>query len=87
MRPLVPSNAADFCSPYLSADVLKKCALIALHSIAEEGRDGDGFQVPGLGERLENGLHQRVQHEKVRAKRGLKTKVCLLMALEKATCV
>ena len=33
-----------------SADVLKKCALIALHFVAEEVRDGDGFQVPGLGD-------------------------------------
>ena len=32
-----------------SADVLKKCALIALQVIAEEGRDGDGFQVTALG--------------------------------------
>ena len=30
-----------------SADVLKKCALIALHDVAEEGRDGDGCHVPG----------------------------------------
>ena len=34
--------------PLFSADVLNKCALLALHIIAEEGRDGDGFQVPGL---------------------------------------
>ena len=31
------------------ADVLKKCALIALHVIAE-GRDGDGCHVPDLGD-------------------------------------
>ena len=31
-------------------DVLKKCALIALHEIADEGRDGDGCHVPGLGD-------------------------------------
>ena len=31
-----------------SADVLKTCALVALHVIAEEGRDGDGCHVPGL---------------------------------------
>ena len=31
------------------ADVLlKKCALIALHLIAEERRDGDGCHAPGL---------------------------------------
>ena len=39
-----------------SADVLKKCALIALHVMAEEGRDGDGFQVPELKRRMENRL-------------------------------
>ena len=36
--------------PCFSADILEKCALIALHIIAEEGRDGDGFRVPGLGD-------------------------------------
>ena len=30
-----------------SADVLEKCALLALHEIAEEGRDGAGYHVPG----------------------------------------
>ena len=38
-----------------SADVLKKCALIALHVMAEEATGGDGFQVPELG-RIEDGL-------------------------------
>ena len=37
----------DFCS----ADVLKQCALIALHLSAEEGRGGeDGCHVPNLGD-------------------------------------
>ena len=36
--------------PLFSADVLKKCVLIVLHVIAEEGRDGYGFQVLGLGD-------------------------------------
>ena len=47
MRPSALSSirALLFCG-----DVLKKCALLALHIIAEEGRDGDGFQVPGLGD-------------------------------------
>ena len=40
----------DIRTVLFSADVLKKCALIALHVMAEEGRDGDGFQVPGVGE-------------------------------------
>ena len=38
----------DIRTPLFSADVLKKCALIALHVIAEGGRDGDGCHVPGL---------------------------------------
>ena len=38
-------------APLFSADVLKKCALIALHVIAEEGRGGeDGCHAPGLGD-------------------------------------
>ena len=57
MRPLVLSSMLTSVPPLLfSADVLKKCALLALHIIAEEGRDGDSFQVPGLGGRLEDGL-------------------------------
>ena len=35
--------------PCFSADILKKCALIALRVIAEEGRDGNGFQA-GFGD-------------------------------------
>ena len=45
-----PFFNADIRTPLFSADVLKKCALIALHVIAEEGRDGDACHVPGLGE-------------------------------------
>ena len=33
-----PFINADIRTPFFSADVLKKCALIALHFIAEEGR-------------------------------------------------
>ena len=40
----------DIRTPFFSADVLKKCALFALHVIAEEGRDGDGFQVTVVGD-------------------------------------
>ena len=43
-----PFFNADIRTPFFSADVLKKCALIALHVIAEEGRDGDGCHAPGL---------------------------------------
>ena len=42
--------------PCFSEDVLKKCAFIALHVMAEEVRDGDGFQVPQLGAKWKNGL-------------------------------
>ena len=38
---------ADIRIHLFSADVLEKCALIAFH---EEGRDGDGCHVPGLGD-------------------------------------
>ena len=42
---------ADIRTSLFSADVLKKCALIALHVIAEEGRVGeDGCHAPGLGD-------------------------------------
>ena len=44
----------DFKSLF-SADVLKTCALLALHIIAEEGRDGDGFQVLGVGDEWKMG--------------------------------
>ena len=42
--------------PFFSADVLKKCALIALHLIAEEGRGGeDGCHASGLEDEWEMG--------------------------------
>ena len=42
---------------YFSADVLKKCAQIALHVIAEEGRGGeDGCHAPELGDARKFGL-------------------------------
>ena len=84
MRPSVPSSMLTSVPPRFSADVLKKCALIALHLLAEERRDGEGCRVPGLGT---NGkwAAQRVQCGRVESKPGRKTKVCLLMALEKAT--
>ena len=45
----------DMRTPFFSADVLKKCALIALHSIAEERRNEEGCHVPGLGDEWEMG--------------------------------
>ena len=51
MRLLAPFFAADIRTSLCSADVLKKCALIALHVLAKEGRDGeDGRRAPGLGD-------------------------------------
>ena len=49
-----PFFNADIRTPLFSTDVLKKCAFIALHVIAEEGRGGeDGCHAPGL---VESGL-------------------------------
>ena len=50
-----PFNNPDVRTFLFSADVREKCALLALHKMAEEGRDGEGFQVPDLG-RMEEGL-------------------------------
>ena len=41
---------ADIRTLLCSADVLEQCALLALRTIAEEGRDGDGCHGPGLGD-------------------------------------
>ena len=49
-----PFFNAHIRASFFSSDVLKKCALLALHIIAE-GRDGDGFQVPGLGDECKVG--------------------------------
>ena len=54
-------RGSEAFSPFFNADIrttffsCKKCALIALHVIAEEGRDGDGCHVPGLGDEWEKG--------------------------------
>ena len=68
--------------PCFAADVLKKCALIALHAMADEGRGGDGFQVPELGEGWKMGCQNSPMWE-MKAKLGRKTKVCLQVALVK----
>ena len=49
-RTFSPFFNADIRTPLFSADVLKKCALIALHVTAEGGRDGGGCHVPRLGD-------------------------------------
>ena len=41
--------------PFFSADVLEKCAFLALHVVAEEGRDCGGCHVPGLGDEWKMG--------------------------------
>ena len=62
-----------------SADILKKCALVALHLIAEEGGDGeDGCHAPGLETSGKLAAHR------VQTNLGRKPKVCLPVALEKA---
>ena len=50
VRPFALSSMLTSAPPLFSADVLEECALLALHIIAEEGRDGDGFQTPELGD-------------------------------------
>ena len=75
----------DICTPFFSADVLEKCALIALHFISEEGRDGEGYHVPVWGT-IGKWVAQRVQCGRVETKLGRKTKVCPPAALVKAMC-
>ena len=45
-----PLFNAGIRTSLVSADVPKMCALIALHGIAEDGRDDDECHVPGLGD-------------------------------------
>ena len=71
--------------PLFSADVLKKCALIALHLTAEE--EAEKMDVMLLISGMNgNWAVQRVQCGKMRAKLGQKTKACLQVTLEKAMC-
>ena len=48
-----PFFTADIRTSFFSAAVLKKCALIAMHLMAEERRNGEGCHVPGLGDEWE----------------------------------
>ena len=75
MRPSALSSMLT-SAPFFSADVLKKCALLALHLIAEAGKDADGCHVHVWGS---NGkcASERVQCGKVKVKLGRKTRVCL----------
>ena len=74
---------ADICTSSLlslpSADVLKKCALLALHIIAEEGRDGDEFQVPGLGGEWKMGCPRSPMRESEGEARGVKMRLLPLV--------
>ena len=55
MRPSAFSSTPGIRFPCFSADVRKKCALIALHVVAEEAMGGEGFQVPELKNEWEMG--------------------------------
>ena len=71
---LSPLFAADIRAPCFSADVLKKCALIALDLTAEERRSGEnGCHAPDLWDEWKLGCLKK--NVKVRAKLGLKTRV------------
>ena len=51
-----PFINADIRVPFFfSADVLKKCALLSLHLIAEEGRGAGGCYAQGLGDEWKMG--------------------------------
>ena len=50
-----PFFNADIRTYLFSADVLKKCAVTALHVIAEEGRGGDGCHVHDFGDEWKMG--------------------------------
>ena len=50
-----PFYNADIRISLFCYDLLKKCALFALHVIAEEGIDGDEYYVPGLGDEWKMG--------------------------------
>ena len=54
-----PFFAADIRTPFFSAAVLKKCALIGMHQTAEEGRVGtSGCRTPDFRRRARNGCPQ-----------------------------
>ena len=88
-RPMVGETFSSFSMltsvPLFTACVLKKCALLALHNIAEEGRDADGFQVPGLGDEWKMAA-QKVQSGRVKAKLGRRMKMRAPTPLVTAMC-
>ena len=88
VRPSAPFLNVDIRTPLFSADVLKKCALIALHSVAEEGRGGeDGCHTPDLGDAWKLGFPTSPMREsegEAWSEDG--TEACLQVTLEKTMC-
>ena len=76
-----PSIKADIRTSPFSAEVLKKCALVALHLLAE-GRRRRWMSCSRSGGPMESGLPKESNCGRVKTNRGRKTKVCLLVALE-----
>ena len=74
-----PLFNADICTTRFSADVFKKCALFALHKIAEEGRDGFWVDEKKMG-------CPKSPTWEVKAKLGRRMKMRLLRPLVKAMC-
>ena len=84
VRPSALSSTLASALPFSPLISSRRSALVALHLIAEEGRDGeDGGHAPGLGDEWKMGC-PKVECGRVKAKFGRKTKVCILVALEKA---
>ena len=81
-----PFLNADISTPVFSADV-QKCALIARHFIAEEGRSGEMDVTLLILGTNGNWAVQRVQCGKVRVKVGMRTKACPRVFLERTVCV
>ena len=70
--------------PCFSAEVFQKCALIALHVMAEEATGGDGFQVPELGEEWKMGC----QNSPVWGERSLVgRRKCVFQWISRRQCV
>ena len=92
-EPAIAPNSETFSTfinpgirtPLFSAAVLKKCALLALHLIAEE-EETEMDVMPLIWGKNGKLAAERVQCERVKAKLGRKTKVCSLAAFVKAMC-
>ena len=83
---LVPSSMLTSVHPFSLLMVLKKCALVALHFIAEEGRGGeDGCHAPGL-EEWKVGCPKSPMWESEGEAWSEDESWCLLVAFVKAMC-